>query len=193
MSAGPQFYTLIGVALGALASYLGASLTNRAQHQREVARRWEERKFETYATYIGDVKQQVIAANRIAASRGLISRVTRPLDPEEGLDLLEEVSNRRSQSSERVTLLADVGTVDALRTLNDAVWRMECYARGIIKGANTEMWEADWLAYRQAFDAFHRHARVELGTPGEFADRRAETAPSKAMGGALDALTPEQR
>jgi hypothetical protein len=187
MGVAPQFYTLVGVALGALASYLGASLTNRAQHQREVARRWEERKFETYATYIGDVKQQVIAANRIAASRGLITRVTSPLDPEQGLGLLEDASNRRSQSSERVTLLADGDTLDALRALNEAVWRMECYARGIIKDANTIMWEADWWVYRGAFDAFHRRARAELGTPGNFTDRPAETAPSKAMGGALEA------
>src|SRR6202034_187795 len=108
---------------------------------------------------------------RITASRGLITRVTRPLDAEMGLDLLEEVSNRRSQSSERVTLLADSSTLAALRTLNDAVWRMECYARGIIEGASTEMWETDWLAYRRAVDTFHRHARAELGTPGEFTDR----------------------
>ena len=192
MHVAPQFYTLIGVALGALASYLGASLTNRTQHQREVATRWEERKFETYSTYIGDVKQQVIAANRIAASRGLITRVTSPLNPAEGLGVLEEVSNRRSQSSERVTLLADTETLAALRTLNDAVWRMECYARGIIESANTEMWEADWTAYRGAFDTFHRRARAELGTPGEYFGRLVERAPSKAMGGALEGPQEEQ-
>jgi hypothetical protein len=55
------------------------------------------------------------------------------------------------------------------------------------------MWETDWLAYRGAFDAFHRRVLAELGIPGNFADRPAEIAPSKAMGGALEAPEADRR
>jgi hypothetical protein len=46
-----QLFTLAGVALGALASYLVSSVNERARHRREVAKGWEERKFECLANY----------------------------------------------------------------------------------------------------------------------------------------------
>jgi len=75
------------------------------------------RKFDTYATYISDVKNQGAVANRISASCGLNTRVTSPLSPEEGLVQLAEVATRRSMSSERATLLAQEDTLAAIRAL----------------------------------------------------------------------------
>src|SRR6516225_1762855 len=99
MSISPQLFTLAGVALGAIASYLVSALTEHARHQRDLSGRWEQRKFDTYAAYVSDVKQQGTRANQISASRGLNTRVTSPLSPEEGLGLLAEAALRRSLSS----------------------------------------------------------------------------------------------
>jgi hypothetical protein len=121
MDISPQLFILGGVALGALASYLTSSLTERTRHHRDLSGRWEGRKFDTYASYVSDVKQQGGVANQISASRGLNTRVTSPLSPEEGLVQLAEAALRRSMSSERATLLADADTLVAIRALNDAV------------------------------------------------------------------------
>jgi hypothetical protein len=185
MSISPQLFTLAGVALGAIASYLVSTLTERTRHQRNLSGRWEERKFDTYATYISDVKQQGATANRISASRGLNARVTSPLSPETGLELLAEAALHRSLSSERATLLASAETLAAIRALNDAVWLLECYARGTVDGANTDMWESAFTAYRNALDSFHSCARAELGTPGHLVSRVPEPVPSRPLGRAM--------
>ena len=138
MDISPQLFILGGVALGALASYLTSSLTERTRHHRDLSGRWEGRKFDTYATYDSDVKQQGGVANQISASRGLNARVTSPLSPDEGLGQLAEAALRRSMSSERATLLAGADTLVAIRALNDAVWLLECYACGTVEGATTK-------------------------------------------------------
>jgi hypothetical protein len=191
MDIAPQLLILGGVALGALASYLTSSLTDRTRHQRDLSGRWEGRKFDTYASYISDVKQQGAVANQISASRGLNTRVTSPLIPEEGMGRLADAALRRSLSSERATLLADADTLLAIRALNDAVWLLECYACGTVDGANTENWEVAFTAYRACLDSFHRCARTELGTPGHLVGRSPELYPSKPMGGILDASKPK--
>jgi hypothetical protein len=192
MDISPQLFILGGVALGALASYLTSSLTERTRHHRDLSGRWEGRKFDTYATYVSDVKQQGGVANQISASRGLNTRVTSPLSPQEGLGQLAEAALRRSMSSERATLLAGADTLVAIRALNDAVWLLECYACGTVEGATTKTWEAAFIAYRAALDSFHRCARAELGTPGYLVDRPPESAPSKPLGGTLGASKSER-
>jgi hypothetical protein len=184
MDVAGQIFTLSGVAVGALSSYLVTSLNERARSIREVAKRWEARKFETYAAYVSDVKQQVVVANRTSATLGLHYRVTSPLMPEEGLPLLAELATRRTVSSERA-LLASEETLVAIRHLNDATWQMECFARSVIEDATTSGWEQAFRAYHEALDAFHRCARAELGVPGRLVDRPTESAYSKPMGGLL--------
>lgn len=191
MDISPQLFTLAGVALGAVASYLATALTERARSRRDLASRWEGRRFDTYAGYVSDVKQQGILANRISASLGLHTRVTSPLEPAEGLGLLAEAASQRSLSSERAALLAGEDTLEAIRVLNDAVWLLECYARGAVRDADTRTWEAAFEAYHQALDAFHRSARTELGAPGHFALRLSDKRPSDPLGGRLKVSKPE--
>jgi hypothetical protein len=101
MNITPQIFTLIGVALGALSSYLAASLTDRRRDRHDASARWEARRFDIYMAYLGDVKDQVATANRISASFGLHTRVTSQLTLEDGLPTLAEIATRRTVSSER--------------------------------------------------------------------------------------------
>jgi hypothetical protein len=120
-----QIFTLSGVALGALFSYLITSANERSRYRRDVATRLQERRFDAYAEYLSNVRQMVAAANRIAASLGLHDRTTLPLSQEDGLPILAELMTHRIASSERARLLANEETVTALRDLNDAAWGLE--------------------------------------------------------------------
>lgn len=191
MSISPQLFTLAGVALGAIASYLVSMLTEHTRHHRDQSGRWEQRKFDTYAVYVSDVKEQGARANQISASRGLNTRVTNPLSLEEGRELLAEAALHRSLSSERATLLAEAETLAAIRALNDAVWLLECHALGTAVGASTDTWEAAFTAYRKALDSFHHCARAELGAPGYLTDRLPEPIPSMPLGRDLGVAKPE--
>jgi hypothetical protein len=108
-----QIFTLIGVALGALSSYLVTSLNERSRYRRDVATRLQERKFDAYAGYLSDVRQMVAVANRITASLGFHDRTTSPLSQEEGLPILAELTTRRTASSVTAVVVRDLGRVVA--------------------------------------------------------------------------------
>lgn len=97
MATAAQIFTLSGVALGALLSYLVTSLNERSRHGRDVAMRLQERRFDAYAEYLSDVRQLVAVANRIAASLSLHNRTTLPpLSQEEGLPVLAELTTTQN-------------------------------------------------------------------------------------------------
>lgn len=171
-----QIITLSGVALGALSSYLITSHSERTRYRRKLAKRWEERKFDAYADYLGDVKQAVVVSNRIAASLGLHNRATLPLTMMDGLPVPAEHAADRSRSSERARLLADEETVVAIRSLNHAAWRLECFARHLVKDPSAAKWAEAIRIYWAALNAFHRSARKELGVPGRSLDRPVSDA-----------------
>jgi len=178
-----QIFTLIGVALGALSSYLVTSLNERSRYRRDVAMRLQERKFDAYAEYLSDVRQMVAFANRIASSLGLHNRTTLPLSQKEGLPILAELTTHRTTSSERARLLADEETVMALRGLNHAAWGLEMIARSVVTDVSAEAWEEAMQTYLGALNAFHRNARLELGVPGRALDRPVASAPSTPLTG----------
>ena len=160
-----QVFTLIGVALGALASYLATSASERARDRREVAKGWEQRKFDCYAEFLHEAKLMCVLARRMAASLGLTERSGDRLAPEEGAPLLTEAEVRRAVAMEKLRLLADANTTAAVARINEVVWRMEWIARGLID-ASPEQWRETDEASALAFDEFHRCARRELGAPG---------------------------
>jgi hypothetical protein len=93
------------------------------------------------------VKQVVVVTNRIAASLGLHNRTTLPLTMEEGLPVLAELGTHKSTSSERARLLANEETVTAIRGLNHAAWRLECFARNLIKDPSAAKWAEAMRVY----------------------------------------------
>lgn len=160
-----QIFTLIGVTLGALASYLATSASERARNGREVAKGWEQRRYDCYAEYLHEVKLMGAVARRMAASLGLTDRSADRLDPEAGAPLLAEAEVKRAVAMEKVRLLADADTIVAVARINEVIWRMDWMVRGLID-ASPELWRETDEASALAFDEFHRSARRELGTPG---------------------------
>jgi hypothetical protein len=187
-----QTFTLIGVALGALFSYLITSLNERSRYRRDIATRLLEWKYDAYYQYLKDVREMVIIANRIAASLGLHHRTTLLLSQEEGLPMLAEVGTRRSASSERVRMLAEEDTAKALRDLNNVAWDLELIARGTIANVKPETWEATMQTYLGALNAYHRNIRRELGIPGQAIARTADSARAKQFHGPLQPPEPKE-
>ena len=66
-----QLPALVGVVIGALASYLAGAATERARWRRQHAARWDASRMEAYASYALTVKTFILIANRISASRNL--------------------------------------------------------------------------------------------------------------------------
>jgi hypothetical protein len=67
--------------------------------------------------------------------------------------VLTAAEARRSISSERVSLVGSEDIINALRALNQAIWRIEWFARGLIDNADIDAW-------RQASDEYHAQSTV---------------------------------
>jgi hypothetical protein len=83
MAIAAQIFTLAGVALGAMASFVTTSLNERSRTRREQALRWRDRRIDAYSTYVNDIKDMSAVARRVGASRGLAGRLS-DLSAEEG-------------------------------------------------------------------------------------------------------------
>ncbi|MEU6486310.1 hypothetical protein [Streptomyces sp. NPDC046887] len=163
MALGEQLPALIGVVVGALGSYVAASLTERSRWQRARAERWDEQRFHTYMTYANTLKAQIRIAQRIGAARGF-ENVVDPLEPDDGLILLAEAESKRASEWEAVLLVGDAKTIAAARAWHEAVWNLELYARGVRE--DVAGWARAEGRISQARDEFYACARRDLGITG---------------------------
>lgn len=166
-----QLITLLAVLLGAAASYLAASTTERARYRRDQDQRWNERKLDACVTYLSDIKQMRAIARRIVGDTGLDPNLPIALTKDEGLPLLAEAEARRSVSAELVLLLGSEEVINALRTLNGAVWKLEWYARGLIDNGDTDTWRQASGEYAVAINRFQECVRRDVGVPGVYVPR----------------------
>ncbi|MFJ7305262.1 hypothetical protein [Streptomyces sp. NPDC099088] len=164
MTGGVQISALIGVLVGAAASYAVTALAERTRWKRQTEARWDERRLIAYADYAQAIKTIVTLAHRLAAHRGL-NPDAKPLAPTDAnLALLDEAEERRSSCLEGVRLLTDSDTLTAVRNLNHCVWHLVA-----LSGSTNSMpqdWENAFSAYRRGRDEYHRHARRSLGITG---------------------------
>jgi hypothetical protein len=172
-----QLFTLLGVIVGALSSFAVGTYSERIRYRREVSKQWTDRRLESYARYIEDVKYMWVLARRIVASFGLEERAP-ALSREDGLPLLAEAETKRSYSAEMVTLMSSRETIEALRQVNEKVWRLEWYARGLLGDKDRDDWIRSTREFHEALDNFQECIRRDLGIQGEFV-RRDSGSPSE--------------
>lgn len=176
MSAIGPLLALAGVVVGALLSYLLATLGERRRERWALRREWRERRLQTCVAYVADVKRMRSIAQRMAADVGLDDQAP-PLPRNDGLDLLAEANMARGSSFETLALIADRNLVEAARALNRAVWRLEWFARGLLDDTDLEGWRIAVRDYFHAINLFHEHARHELGVMGKASSREGEGSP----------------
>ena len=124
-----QLPAILGVIVGALGTLLVTSLTDRARWGRDQAVRWDTRRLDAYVAYAATVKEIHTLALRVSAPYRRYS-MSRPIDREQGLELLAEASVRRTKAWEAMLLLGDEITVTAARAWQDAVGAEEHLCSG---------------------------------------------------------------
>lgn len=159
-----QLPALVGVGVGALATFATTSLAERNRWRRERAARWDDARMQAYAEYGDAVKKVTHVASRIAAGRGFPHSVE-PLQPDAAaMESLEEADGVRARVWERVLLLGDPQTV-AARAWHQAAWRLVWFARGRVTAE--DQWEPSIRETEVARDRFYSCARKDLGVRGE--------------------------
>jgi hypothetical protein len=158
-----QLPALVGVAVGALASYFVAAAGERARWRRSMITRWDEKRLDAYAQYSFAVKRVFYVVIRIGAHHGY-SSYDQALAPDEGLQLLAAANIDRTVKWESLLLLGSPESVTAARQWHESVGRLEKFLHG-----GREYEQSEW---RQAVEEtnqmrarFYDCARVDLRIP----------------------------
>jgi hypothetical protein len=158
-----QLPALLGVVVGAAASYLATSAGQRSQWSRSERVRWEEKRVQVYTDYGYAAKRVYELSKRVAKTRGLPTRAGgSPL--ESGQDEMRQAADERSQVWEKLLLVGDPGMLDAAGTWHRAVWRMEEFAHGLF--SDPDQWRDAVRAADEARSRFYAAARRDLGVTG---------------------------
>ena len=155
-----QVLPLLGVIIGALASYLAGAATERARWRREQSSRWDEQRAQAYAQYGYAVKNVYVHCRRIIEMRNQGSKGNAPkLD--DAFAQLGVLTDERTARWESVLLLGDPATIAAARTWHRRVWHVELFARG--ERDDVEELNTVHDQVIQDRDRFYAAARRDLG------------------------------
>ncbi|BAL87765.1 hypothetical protein AMIS_25450 [Actinoplanes missouriensis 431] len=162
MSGAPQqFITLLGVLIGALATFAGTTWIERLKWRRSVQTKWDEKRFTAYVEYAAAVKRYITALRRVAGGMGLDS-MAHPLDRSRGLPEIENAEMERAAAFESILLLGDQPAVDAARAWHRTAWELAFMIQGITP-AGTEEWRNAMQKVWAARAEFYKCARRDLG------------------------------
>ncbi|GAA1861464.1 hypothetical protein [Asanoa iriomotensis] len=156
-----QLPALIGVIVGALATYVVTARMERDKWLRHQQSRWDERRIAAYSDYALTVKAYVTILRRIAGSMGL-DDVAHPIGREEGVPLADAAEEDRSGKFENVLLLGDEATIRAARTWHRAAWELAYLVQGRKKGG-AEDWRQALDGVWAAREDFYTAVRADLG------------------------------
>ena len=155
-----QLPALIGVVVGALASFLVSSATESRRWQRQQSARWDEKRAQAYAEYGSAVKNVFSLCWHISNSRGL-GPMAEQIDLTEALNELRLLGSERTVKWESVLLLGNPETVDAARKWHRLVGKVEVFVR---EGhTDVSEWEALVDEVNVVRDRFYDAARHDLG------------------------------
>lgn len=165
MDIAAQIVTMLAVLLGGATSYVANRLTERNRLKQEFKSRWDLRKLDSYAEFIGTVRAYIASAVTLYESHEGIRSPQR--NDEELHAELAALGRDKSLAFERLMLLASDSVVEAAHSVQEAAAAVEWHARGTIAGTLAE-WRAKNTAAFTAINHFHERARMDLGVTGRF-------------------------
>lgn len=169
-----QLLTILGVAVGAMASFISTRLLDREKSRREEALRWDGKRLESYAEFAIAVKKHNGLARRICAGLGLPSSA-QPLERAEGLALLAEAEEELEVKFEPVLMLGTPEAINAAQVWRHRAWHLEWLARGIRNDPNEYRQASN--ATREARRQFYSAVRADVGVAsGPIPDLGGRTA-----------------
>jgi hypothetical protein len=124
-----QLPTLVGVLIGAMATYAATSAAELARWRRAQSVRWDEKRANAYMEYAHSLKQVIYLALRLAVLRDSRSNDAMVLDADE-VGELNEAEVQRTIKWEAVLLLGSNEAVIAARNWHNSVFRLERLAHG---------------------------------------------------------------
>ncbi len=160
-----QAVTIAAVLLGALTTYVTNHLMERSNRRQTFRTRWDEKKLDAYADYIGRVRASIHASVLLYEVREDIRAV--PRGEHDLMMDLTEAGGAQALAFERVMLLAGDDVVDASHRVQEATAAIGWQARGAVEGT-LEEWRGLHTAAFGAINAFHQRARADLGVSGAF-------------------------
>jgi hypothetical protein len=158
-----QGLTLVGVLVGAASTYLAGYLVERSKDRRGLVLRWDERKLDTYVSYVAHVRDVIYAAVLLFEVREGMRSMDKTVDQ---LTLgIVEAERSRALLFEQLVMLGGVSVVDVGHELNKAVHAIDWRARALTDGDLPEWRELHVRAF-QLINEFHNAARADLGVAG---------------------------
>jgi len=159
-----QLPALIGVVVGAFASYVVATAMERRRWQRQQSTRWDIKRAEAYVDYGNAVKNVFYKCGSIANSRGL-GWVYEEIDENDALSELGRLASERSAKWESLLLLGDMATLLTAREWHRFVGEMQRFIRD--NRTDVAEWKALFMQADAARTRFYGAARRDLGIGGE--------------------------
>ena len=155
-----QLPALIGVAIGALASYFAGAAAERTRWRREQSSRWDDKRAQAYADYAYAVKNVYIQCMRTKELRRQRGDDNQRVF-EAALTELSTLTDERTAKWESVLLLGNPETITAARIWHRRVWQRERFARG--EREDEDQWDALLEDVNVDRAAFYAAARRDLG------------------------------
>lgn len=155
-----QLITLLGVALGALASFVSTRLVDRGRWQREERLRWDGRRLDCYSEYSAAMMRFINTGFQLAAGRGLPAAVE-PLGVRAGLPALAAAESELSIYWAQLLILGSPQVVAAAQEWRTEAWHLESFARG--RDSDPAEFEAASAQRRAARARFYTAVRADLG------------------------------
>ncbi|MDT5028714.1 MAG: hypothetical protein QOE61_5140, partial [Micromonosporaceae bacterium] len=151
-----QVPTLLGVVVGALASYFVAAATERRRWRRAFEVRWDERRVIAYADYGSAVKAMFDCILRLRDEN------QRPMiDRNKLTDELRAAGRERAAKWETVLLLGTRAAIEAGRSWHQTIWTLQDFVFDLRSG--DDEWEDSLRASATARSDFYLAARKDLG------------------------------
>lgn len=159
-----QLPALLGVAVGALATWVATFTAERAKWRRSQSVRWDEKRLIAYTEYSHAVKQMISAATRLQDQRRAAGPGTASSGAQaalaEGEAALTAAEDDRTVKWESVLMLGSGEVIKSARAWHQAAFRLEWIALG---RASDTSWDEAIEATSQARSAYYQAAKADLG------------------------------
>lgn len=159
-----QLLTLLGVAVGALASFMSTRALDRSRWRREEDLRWADKRLESYINFSSSIMAYITIGYRISAGLGLTKSV-QPLDEATGLPALADAESALSVAWEQVMILGSPPVIRAAYAWRNEAWHLDRYARRVLHEGDGEFRKAT-EARRAAQRDFYAAVRADVGLAG---------------------------
>lgn len=157
-----QLPALLGVLLGAAATFTATSAAERARWRRAQAVRWDEKRLTAYSEYAHAMKKLISIAVQLASTRG-VHPDAGTVTPDKDVPTMAAAEEERTSKWEAVLLLGSGDVIVAARGWHNAVFRLQRIAAGLAEESWAEAVQAVSLARREFYQAANKDLGIAIG------------------------------